>query len=156
MKILQSKADMGRVMTESEVKGFLQKKLNLQIATVDEKGDPMIQTVWFFYDEAAQKIYFDTGKEAKKLANIRRRPTVYFSVDTEEQPYRYVKGKADTVVSEDLARNTPIVEKICTKYLGSADHPLAKSLVDMAKNGASVVLELTPKYYSTWDFAESS
>jgi hypothetical protein len=35
------------------------------------------------------------------------------------------------------------------------DHPLAKNLVDMAKNGMSVVLELTPRYYSTWDFAES-
>lgn len=155
MKIIRGMPDMARAMTEDEVNRFLESKQNLQIATLDEKGDPTIQPVWFLYDKATQKIYFDTGKEAKKLANIRRKSRVYFSVDSEEYPYKCVKGKADATISEDPSRNTPIVEKICTKYLGSTDHPLAKSLVDMAKNGASVVLELTPKYYSTWDFAES-
>jgi uncharacterized pyridoxamine 5'-phosphate oxidase family protein len=155
MKILQSKAEMGRVMTEGEVNNFLQNRLNLQIATIDEKGDPMIQTVWFFYDQAAQKIYFDTGKGAKKLANISRKPRVYFSVDTEEYPYKYVKGKADVVISENVDKNVPIIEKICQKYLGTLDNPIAKTLVDMAKNGSSVVLELTPRYYSTWDFTQS-
>lgn len=156
MKIIKSDPNMGRAMTEDEVNKFLESKLLLRIATMDEKGDPVIQPVWFLYDKAAQKIYFDTGKEAKKLANIRRKPRVYFSVDTDEFPYKGVKGKADATVSEDRARNTQLVEKICTKYLGSTDHPLAKSLVDMAKNGMSVILELSPKYYSTWDFAESS
>lgn len=155
MKIIRGMPDMGRAMTEAEVNAFLESKQNLQIATVDEKGDPMVQPVWFLYDRAAQKIYFDTGKQTKKLANIRRKPRVYFSVDSEEYPYKCVKGKADAIVSENPARNAPMVEKICMKYLGSADHPLAKNLVEMAKNGVSVVLELTPKYYSTWDFAES-
>ncbi|NWG36803.1 pyridoxamine 5'-phosphate oxidase family protein [Nitrososphaera sp.] len=154
MKILRGMPDMGRAMTEDDVNRFLESKLNLQIATIDEKGDPVIQPVWFLYDKTAQKIYFDTGREAKKLANIRRKPRVYFSIDTEEYPYKCVKGKADTTISENPAKNAPIVEKICTKYLGSTDHPLAKSLVDMAKNGVSVVLELTPKYYTAWDFAE--
>lgn len=151
MKIIKSDPNMGRAMTEGEVDRFLESKLLLRIATVDERGDPVIQPVWFLHDKMVQKIYFDTGRESKKLANIRRKPRVYFSVDTEESPYKGVKGKADATVSEDPARNTPIVEKICAKYLGSTDHPLAKNLVDMAKNGASVVLELSPKYYSTWD-----
>lgn len=133
----------------------MKSKLNLQIATVDENGDPVIQPVWFLHDDAAQKIYFDTGKEARKLANIRRKPKVYFSVDTEEYPYKCVKGKADASVSESADRNVPIVERICQKYLGSLDHPLAKDLVGMAKNGTSVVLELTSRFYSTWDFTES-
>lgn len=100
-----------------------------------------------------QKIYFDTGKQTKKLANICRNSRVYFSFDIEEYPYKCVKGKANTVISEDPARNVPLVEKIATKYLGVLDHPLAKDLVDVAKKGSSVVVELTPKYYSTWDFA---
>lgn len=154
MKIIRGMPDM-RAMTEDEVNKFLESKLNMQLATVDEKGDPLIQPVWFLYDKGAQKIYFDTGKQAKKLANIRRKPTIYFSIDTDEQPYKCVKGKADAVVSENNARNTSVVEKIVTKYLGTPDHPLAKDLVGMAKNGMSVVLELTPRYYSTWDFADS-
>jgi general stress protein 26 len=120
---------------------------------VDERGDPVIQPVWFLYDEATQKIY-DTNRQAKKLANIRRRPRVYFSVDEEEFPYKCVKGKADVAISEDPATNVPIIKRIVSKYLGTLDHPLAKSLVDMAKNGMQVVLKLSPKYYSTWDFAE--
>lgn len=40
----------------------------------------------------------------------------------------------------------PIVEKIACKYLGTVDHPLAKDLVNLAKRGSSVVLELTPRY----------
>lgn len=155
MKIIKGMTDMGRVLTEDEVKSFLRSKLNLQIATVDEKGDPLIQPVWFFYDETAQKIYFDTGRQARKVANIRRKPRVYFSVDTEEYPYKCVKGKADAVVSEDPARNVPIAEKIAVKYTDTLDNPIAKALVDMAKNGSSVVLELTPKYYTAWDFAQS-
>lgn len=154
MKIIRGMPDM-KAMTEDEVNKFLESRLNMQLTTVDEKGDPLIQPVWFLYDKAAQKIYFDTGKQAKKLANIRRKPTIYFSIDTEEQPYKCVKGKADAVVLEDKARNTSVVEKIVMKYTGTLDNPLAKNLVGMAKNGMAVVLELTPRYYSTWDFAES-
>lgn len=154
MKIIRGMPDM-KAMTEDEVNKFLESRLNMQLTAVDEKGDPLIQPVWFLYDKAAQKIYFDTGKQAKKLANIRRKPTIYFSIDTEEQPYKCVKGKADAVVLEDKARNTSVVEKIVMKYTGTLDNPLAKNLVGMAKNGMAVVLELTPRYYSTWDFAES-
>jgi nitroimidazol reductase NimA-like FMN-containing flavoprotein (pyridoxamine 5'-phosphate oxidase superfamily) len=135
MKIIRGMPDMARAMTEDEVDRFMESKLNLQLATLDEKGEPVIQPVWFLYDKAAQKIYFDTGKQAKKLANIRRKPTIYFSVDTEEQPYKCAKGKADALVSEDSARNTAVVEKIAVKYLGTLDHPLAKDLVGMSKNG---------------------
>ena len=155
MKIFRGTPDMGRPMTEDDVNQFLQSKLNLQIATIDEKGDPIIQPVWFLYDQFAQRIYFDTSRVAKKLANIRKNPRVYFSVDTEEYPYRCVKGKADASVSEDVQRNVSIVEKIMTKYVGTLDHPTARTILGMAKAGSLVVLELTPRYYTTWDFTES-
>ena len=37
------------------------------------------------------------------------------------------------------------------KYLGSLEHPMAKELVNLAKNGESVAIEISPLYYSTWD-----
>ena len=37
-------------MTREEAERFLESKLNLQIATIDEKGEPNIQPVWFYYD----------------------------------------------------------------------------------------------------------
>ena len=38
-------------MTREETERFLESNLNLQIATIDEKGDPNIQPVWFYYDK---------------------------------------------------------------------------------------------------------
>jgi nitroimidazol reductase NimA-like FMN-containing flavoprotein (pyridoxamine 5'-phosphate oxidase superfamily) len=38
-------------MTREETEKFLEGKLNLQIATIDEKGEPNIQPVWFYYDK---------------------------------------------------------------------------------------------------------
>ncbi|TLX83951.1 MAG: hypothetical protein E6L04_07880 [Thaumarchaeota archaeon] len=35
------------VVNENEVSNFLESKLNLQLATIDGKGDPNIQPVWF-------------------------------------------------------------------------------------------------------------
>jgi len=31
---------------------------------------------------------------------------------------------------------------------------MAKALLDMQKKGQSVVLEISPKYYSTWDYSK--
>jgi hypothetical protein len=38
-------------MTKEEAERFLESKLNLQIATIDEKVEPNIQPVWFYYDK---------------------------------------------------------------------------------------------------------
>ena len=42
-------------MNEQEVINFLQSKLNLQLATIDETGDPNIQPVWFDYEKDSEK-----------------------------------------------------------------------------------------------------
>lgn len=48
----------------------------------------------------------------------------------------------------------PIAEKIMVRYLGSLAHPMATSLMNSVKNGDSVILEITPIYYSTWDYSD--
>ncbi|MDQ3970572.1 MAG: pyridoxamine 5'-phosphate oxidase family protein, partial [Thermoproteota archaeon] len=49
---------MPKPVTETEVTNFLQQsKLNIQIATIDEEGYPVIQPVWFVYDKESDKIY---------------------------------------------------------------------------------------------------
>lgn len=154
MKILHATPGMGKPMGPSEVDNFLDSKLNVQIATIDEKGDPNIQPVWFYYNRQAQKMYVETSKVSKKVQNIKKRSTVYFSVDDENLPYKGVKGKSDARISEDPQKNLPIAEKIMVKYLGSAEHPMAKTLLDNVKNGNSVLIELTPRFFSTWDFSK--
>lgn len=154
MKIIQAMPGMSAAMTESEIDSFLTSKLNIQIGSIDDQGDPNIQPVWFYYDSPSKKIFVETGKDTKKTANIRKRPTIYFSIDDENSPYKGVKGKADVQISEDPKKNRPIAEKIMVKYLGSLEHPIAKTLLGYVDSGVSVIMEISPRFYSTWDMSK--
>jgi nitroimidazol reductase NimA-like FMN-containing flavoprotein (pyridoxamine 5'-phosphate oxidase superfamily) len=65
MKIIQATSEIPG-MTKEEVDKFLEMKLNLQLATIDEQGWPNIHPVWFFYDKADERFLLTTGKLAKK------------------------------------------------------------------------------------------
>jgi nitroimidazol reductase NimA-like FMN-containing flavoprotein (pyridoxamine 5'-phosphate oxidase superfamily) len=148
---------MPKSVTETEVNNFLQSKLNIQIATIDEEGYPMIQPAWFLYDKESGKIYIATSRMSKKVQNIRRNPNkIYFSIDEENYPYKGVKGRGVARISEeDVQKNLPIVEKINIKYLGTLEHPVAKMIMENTKNGNEVVIEITPKFFSAWDFSKA-
>jgi general stress protein 26 len=147
---------MSRPVTEAEVNEFLESKLNIQIATVDQNGYPTIQPLWFVYDKESGKLYAGTQKMTKKIQNIRRNPDkIYFSVDDENYPYRGVKGKAVARISEEVQENLSIVKKINMKYLGTLDHPLAKMIIENTGNGTEVVIEIIPKFFSAWDFSKA-
>ena len=141
-------------MTREEAETFLESKLNLQIATIDEKGEPNIQPVWFYYDKDKGKLLILTSKSSKKTQNLTNRPTIYFSVDDENPPYKGVKGKGNATVVEDPTKIVPQAEKISMKYLGTLDHPVAKEMSDRSKNGEGVLVEISPKFFSTWDFGK--
>jgi hypothetical protein len=53
-------------MTRDEVERFLESKLNLQLAIIDQKGEPNIQSVWLYYDKSREKLTISTNKSAKK------------------------------------------------------------------------------------------
>jgi hypothetical protein len=40
------------------------------------------------------------------------------------------------------------------KYLGTLDHPIAKMISDRSMKGEVVVIEITPKFFSTWDYGK--
>jgi general stress protein 26 len=148
---------MPKPVTETEVINFLQQsKLNIQIATIDEEGYPMIQPVWFVYDkESNDKIYTGTSKMTKKVQNIKRNPNkIYFCIDEENYPYKGVKGRGVARISEDIQKNLSIIEKINMKYLGTLEHPLAKMLMENTRSGNEVAIEITPKFFSAWDFSK--
>jgi general stress protein 26 len=92
-------------MSKEEVGRFLESKLNLQLATIDERGDPNIQPVWFYYDKDGEKLWINTSKSARKTQNIRKRSTIYFSIDDENPPVRGVKGKGIATIIEDLKQS---------------------------------------------------
>lgn len=142
-------------MNEPEVINFLQSKLNLQLATIDENGDPNIQPVWFDCEKDSEKLYVMTSKMSNKVQNIHSKSNVYFSIDDENFPYKGVKGKATARIIDDHEIVISMAEKINIKYLGTLEHPLAKMLMEFAQNGTEVLLEISPRFFSTWDFAKA-
>ncbi len=66
MKIISASSEIPN-MTGEEAEKFLESKLNLQLATIDDQGDPNIQPVWFYYDKHGEKLWINTSKTAKKL-----------------------------------------------------------------------------------------
>jgi nitroimidazol reductase NimA-like FMN-containing flavoprotein (pyridoxamine 5'-phosphate oxidase superfamily) len=141
-------------MNKEEVHKFLESKLLLQIGTIDDEGDPNIQPVWFDYDKYRDKLLIITPKASKKVRTLRSKPNVYFSIDDENFPYKGVKGKGTATIIEDPERTVPLGEKINMKYLGTLDHPIPMMILDSAKKGNHVVVEISPKFFSTWDFAK--
>jgi nitroimidazol reductase NimA-like FMN-containing flavoprotein (pyridoxamine 5'-phosphate oxidase superfamily) len=150
MKIVHASPGFGSELTETQTVDFLSKsKLNLLLGTIDESGEPNVHPVWYLYDNG--KLYVETAKTAKKTKNIRNKNSVYFCVDDETIPYKGVRGKGTVRILEDIQSNIPIAEKIMIKYTGNLENEVAKFLMDGVKNGFSVLLEITPKYFATWD-----
>lgn len=142
-------------MNEDEVGTFLESKLNLQLGTIDTKGDPNIQPVWFNYDKELERFYIMTSKSSGKVKNIRNKPEIYFSIDDDNFPYKGVKGKGRATIIDDSSRVVAMAEKINLKYLGTLDHPTAKMLMEYVQNGKEILLEINPRYFSTWDFSKA-
>jgi len=142
-------------MNEDEISNFLENKLNLQLATIDAKGDPIIQPVWFDYEKESERFYIMTSKSSSKVKSIQSKPVIYFSIDDDSYPYKGVKGKGTATIIDNLSRTVAKAEKINLKYLGTLEHPTAKTLMDYAQNGKEVIVEINPKYFSSWDFSKA-
>lgn len=144
---------MGTQLTENEIISFLTNgKLNIHIATLDEKGEPNIHPTWYYFNEENMKFYVETSRTSKKVVNLKNRNLVYYCVDDQNPPYKGVRGKGKVKIYDDVAHNILVAEKIMVRYLGSLAHPMATSLMTNVKNGESIILEITPDYYSTWDY----
>ncbi len=154
MKIVNaSEPSLGSAMNENETRNFLSNaKLFARLGTVDAKGDPNVHPVWYYFED--EKIYFETSRNSKKAHNIKKKNIVYFCIDDERLPYKGVRGKGRAVISEDIDRNVPIAEKLLVKYTGSLDNKMAKFLMDSVGSGESIIVEITPQYFATWDHSK--
>ncbi len=150
MKLYHASPGFGSKLTEAQTDEFLKNsKLNLLLGTIDDKKEPNVHPVWFFFQNG--KLYVETSKTAKKAKNLHQKNIAYFCIDDEKMPYKGVRGKGTVTIHDDPNFNLPIAEKIMLKYTGSLDNEVAKFLLDGVKNGLSVILEISPQYYATWD-----
>jgi len=154
MKIIHASPGFGSKMSESQTIDFLtNSKLNLLLGTIDQKGQPNVHPVWYLYEN--EKLYLETSKTARKAQNVRSNNNVYFCIDDEKVPYKGVRGKALAKTIEEIPEIIPIAEKIMVKYTGDLENNVAKFLLGGVKGGMSVLLELEPEYYATWDHSNA-
>lgn len=150
MKIIHASPDLGSKLSEEQVIDFLcNSRLNLQLGTIDDKGEPNIHPIWYIFEN--NKLVAMTDKTSRKFQNLKNSNKVYFCIDDEKNPYKGIRGKATTKVQENIEHNLPVAEKIITKYMGTLDHEVSQFLLNWIKSGFSVILEINPEYYSTWD-----
>jgi general stress protein 26 len=155
LKILNASPGFGSPLSEQDLKEFLTSKvLNLHLGTVDEKGHANVHPVGYYFDHLANIFYILTAKESKKTQNLSRKEMIYFCVDDPNPPYKGVRGKGTARILEEVKFNLSIWEKIMARYLGNLEDPMAIALKDELKKGDSIVLEITPKYFSTWDYSK--
>lgn len=156
MKILDaSEPEFGGPMTEDEVRHFLvNSKQLVHISTLDEKGEPNIHPTWYYFDNNNENIYIESGKDTKKTRNLQRKNIIYYCIDDDNIPYKGVRGKGIVRISEDISFNMPIIEKIVVKYLGSIKHSMSSAIIDSIRKGDSVIFEVTPKFFATWDHSK--
>ena len=155
LKILNASPGFGAPLSEQDLKEFLTTKvLNLHLGTVDEEGHANIHPVGYYYDPLENRFYILTAKESKKTNNLSRNETVYFCVDDPNQPYNGIRGKGTARILEEVNFNLDIWEKIMARYIGNLEDPMAIALKDELKKGDSIVLEISPKYFSTWDYSK--
>ncbi len=143
-------------MSQPEIDQFLaDSKIILRLGTIDAKDDPIIHPVWYHYMN--NKLYFMSYRNTLKVRNINRKKTVYFSVDTEAtptKPNKGIKGKGTATIVKDFGESVSIAEKIVTKYLGDPNTGLGKGIMDAVRKGSQVLVEITPSYFSTWDYGK--
>lgn len=155
LKILNGSPGFGAPLNEQDVKEFLTTKvLNLHLGTVDEKGQANIHPVGYYYDHLNNKFYILTGTKSKKTHNLRKNDVVYFCIDDPSPPYKGVRGKASTRILEDVNFNIGIWEKVMVRYLGNLEDPKAIAVRNELREGESIVLEISPRYFSTWDYSK--
>ena len=155
LRILDGSGESGKSLSEQDVKDFLTTKvLNVHLGTVDDHGHANIHPAWYYFDDSKERSISRQEDILKKMENLTGNDTIYFCIDDPSPPYKGVRGKGNVKVSYDVNHNVLIAQKIHMRYLGNLEHPMAHELIDAIKKGQSVVLEISPKYYSTWDYSK--
>ena len=152
MKTFEGEKGIG--MSEREAKEFLRdSRSTLLLGTTNTDGTPMIHPVWYYFDPAKTKLYFYTEPALKKATNIKARSRVYFDVDSDKWPYKGVKGKGRAKIVATKGEALAFAAKILARYVRKGQ-PMIESVLKKVRSGGYVVFEITPAYFTSWDYGK--
>lgn len=86
------------------------------LATVDERGWPQVNPVWFLWD--GEHVLLSVRPETKKYRNLRRDPHVAISFLDPARPERYVELRGE-VIGFELYEDLTFVNQLARKYTGA-------------------------------------
>ena len=93
MKIINAFQGMGDPMTEEETKNYMPNSDNslllIPLGLIDEKGEPIVVPLAYYFDDTSNKIYINTLKTIKKVRNLRKKESLE-------------KMRKDTVAMDDV------------------------------------------------------
>ena len=140
-------------MTEEEIRNFMANKDNkllIRLGIIDEKGEPNVVPLAYYFDDTTNNIYVTTQKTTKKVSNLRKKNIIAYCIDDPIPPFKGVRGKGTVKIHADVGFNISIAEKLMTKLTGSLDNPNARWVLNEIKKENNLILEISPTYYSTW------
>ena len=145
-------------MTKEQINKFLSLPHIAKLATTNPDGSPQISPVWYYREGNA--IMISTYKEALKVKNIKRNPTVSVLIDSSNGGLKLkgvlMRGSANLI---DGSECNKIVKQIYDKYLPTKITRKSKAAAAFKKaltgeNDSSVCIKITPKTISTWNYCD--
>ncbi|MEX0786388.1 MAG: PPOX class F420-dependent oxidoreductase [Dehalococcoidia bacterium] len=139
---------MPRRMTEAERDRFLAGRHVAVLVTTSADGRPVPTPIWYLYRDG--KLYFRTGSDSAKVANVRRDPRVAVCVQEERAPYKAVVVRGTAELRPDpewLQAETP---RHYLGFVGAIGYQMAAS--SAIEQGPPVAIVVTPERITTWDY----
>ncbi|MFZ0896128.1 MAG: pyridoxamine 5'-phosphate oxidase family protein [Candidatus Nitrosopolaris sp.] len=72
-------------MTEEETKKFMANNDNsllIRLGIIDEKGEPNVIPLAYYFDETSNKIYINTLKTTKIVRNLRKKNIIAYCIES--------------------------------------------------------------------------
>jgi nitroimidazol reductase NimA-like FMN-containing flavoprotein (pyridoxamine 5'-phosphate oxidase superfamily) len=88
MKIINAFPGVGEPMTEEETKNFMANNDNsllIRLGIIDEKGEPNVIPLAYYYDDTSNKIYINT------LHSLRKNNIIAYCIDDPKFPFKGVR-----------------------------------------------------------------
>jgi general stress protein 26 len=155
IKIFNAHAKLGTLpLTQKELIDFLETpELLIHLGTVDKNGEPDdVRPTWYYHDSIRDRLYVATNKKLSKMVgNLKKNKAISFCIDDSRPAhYKGVRGKGDVSICQDVDSNATIFQNIAARYVQADENYLSGT-----KKGDYVILEIKPRYYSTWTIKPS-
>lgn len=151
MKIVSADPD-GKPLTEAEVEELFAQPLNLRLGFVDADGWPVVHPIWFHYESSSGHLWVNVAKESLKARSLRASGRAYFTVDTEGENVRGVRGRVRVEFHDDRDLAVKTVRDHILRYMGTLEGPIQEKLLGFSESGETVCIELIPEKFATWAY----